>query len=67
MTGATVVIGSVLELADAVLSLAIRLQEASNVLKKAHAEGWTEDDPRWDEAWKTADQSFEDALSNFKK
>lgn len=59
-------LSTVLELTDAILTISIRLQEASNVLKKAHVEGWTDDDKRWDDVWKDADNKFTDALDKLK-
>jgi hypothetical protein len=59
-------LGEVLKLTDIVLTVAIKLQSVSNVLKKAHVEGWTEDDARWDAVWEEADADFENALAKFK-
>lgn len=45
----------IIVLNGAIINSAIALQAASEVLKQAHSEGWTDNDPRWAQRWQEAD------------
>lgn len=63
---ALTVVSTLVELTSAVLALSLRLQQASQVLQRAHIEGWADDDPRWATAWMDADSALTEARERLK-
>jgi hypothetical protein len=53
-------------LTSVLMTVSLRLQTASQTLQRAHTEGWTQDDPRWTQAFSEADDALKAALERLK-
>jgi hypothetical protein len=60
------VVTTLTQLTSTLLTLSLRIQEASQLIQRSRIEGWADDDPRWAQAWADADQDLQEALQKLR-
>jgi hypothetical protein len=60
------VVTALVDLTSTLVTISARLMTASQTIQRAHLDGWSPEDPRWEEAFSEADKALSEALARLK-